>query len=277
VSDATLCFVESWRKTIAPGLGRAADERCLGDSLTVNVLIAGVEPLLEAQSSHDVLTDNDRSTLVQLKAPIARNCATAAKLLLRLGLSQAVNGRIAPRDWRFRRNSAGKPVLSNPLGNINFSVSHTNAVIAVAISSKLELGIDIESIDQNLVENVIDNFCSQRERRILEACPPAKRTREFIQLWTRKEAHAKLLGRGHAIDFSSVECPADPAGIQWDDHSSSAVKFESFYVRLDHSLYYASLAVKKPDAQSLDIQLINVMGSRRGVATVDVADLPTLS
>jgi phosphopantetheinyl transferase len=274
---ATLCFVESWRKTITADLGRAAGAQRFAADVAVNVWIARVEPLLQAQSSLDVLTDDDRSELARLKAPAARNCATAARLLLRLGLSRTVKGRVAPHDWRFRRNSAGKPALSNPRENIGFSVSHTNAVIAVAISSKSELGIDIESVDQDLVESVIENFCSQRERKILRACPPAKRTREFIQLWTRKEAYAKLLGRGHAIDFSSVECPADPAGIQRDDRSSSAVLFESFYVPVDHSLYYASLAVKKPDARSLDIQLINVIGSGRGAAAADATDLPVLS
>jgi hypothetical protein len=36
--------------------------------------------------------------------------------------------------------------------------------------------------------------------------------------------------------------------------------------------------VKKPDDQSLDIQLINVSGSARGsAAAADVADLPVLS
>jgi len=264
--STALSFVKGWRKTIALDSGNKADEHRPAKTLTVNVWIARVDTFLQTSSLLGVLTDDDRSALVRLKAPAARNCATAARILLRLGLSQMVKGRIAPHAWRFRRNADGKPMLSNPRETIRFSVSHTNAVIAVAISSKLGLGIDIESLDQDLVDNVMDDFCTERERRFLLACPPAERTREFIKLWTRKEAYAKLLGRGHAIDFASLDCAADTGSLLEDDCSRSAVQFESFYVPVDHSLHYGSLVVEKPDAQSIDIQFINMVGSESGAA-----------
>ena len=270
--SATPSFIKRWRKTITPGSGGSdADERAHGENLAVEIWIAEVGAFRRSRGSPDVLTDDDRSALTQLKTPAARNCATAARILLRLGLSQIVKGRIAPHEWRFRRSADGKPMLLHPGETIHFSVSHTDAAVAVAVSSSLELGIDVESLDQDLADDVIDNFCSERERRILCACSPTERTREFIKLWTRKEAYAKLLGRGHAIDFSSLECADNPSGPPEDDCWCSAVQFESFNVPVDHSLHYGSLAVKRPYAQSVDIQLINVVGSESGAADSSAA------
>jgi phosphopantetheinyl transferase len=254
---AALRTNEGWRKILKPDLEQAASSSVVENS-RVDVWVARTDSLLQGESLK-ILTSDDWNTLARLKTSAARDCATATRILLRLGLSEMVDDRISPREWHFKTTPFGKPVISNHLPVLNFNISHADAVIVVAISSRLQLGIDIESIDQELTEDVIAGFCNAQELAVIRGCHPAQRTREFIRLWTRKEAYGKLLGFGHLIDFSSMNGLPDAFGIECDAHSTSSIHFESFYVPIDRSLYHASLAIEKISAGTVDIRIIDVI------------------
>ena len=181
-------FVESWRKTIKPEGRQGAAEDAVGNKLRVDVWIARTQTLLKARSSHAILTDDDWSGLAQLQTRSARDCAVATKLLLRLGLTQTVERGIGPREWRFQTTLLGRPMISNLGTSINFSISHTDALVVVAVSPQLNLGIDVESVDQDLPTNLIDGFCHVEEQKILQKLPQRHRARESVRLWTQKEA-----------------------------------------------------------------------------------------
>jgi phosphopantetheinyl transferase len=113
-----------------------------------------------------------------------------------------------------------------------------------------------------LTENVISDFSHVNELRDLQRLPHHLKAREFVRLWTQKEAFTKLLGCGHTMEFSSIECSAVVACAGPDADSTPAVHFESFYVPVDHALYHASLAVEKSHSicGPVEIRLINVVG-----------------
>jgi len=247
-----------WRKILKPDLEQAASASVVENS-RVDVWVARTDSLLQGEPLK-ILTSDDWNTLARLKTSAARDCATATRILLRLGLSEMVDDRISPREWHFKTTPFGKPVISSRLPVLNFNISHADAVIVVAISSRLQLGIDVESVDQELTADVIAGFCNAQEQAVIQGCHPAQRSREFIRLWTRKEAYAKLLGFGHSIEFSSMDSLPDAFGIGCDTHSASSVHFESFYVPVGHSLYHASLAIEKMNAGSIDIRIIDVIG-----------------
>ena len=257
--DAALRINEGWRKVLNADLEQAA-RSSVSENLRVDIWVARTDSVLRAEPSLKILTKDDWNTLARLKTSAARDCATATRVLLRLGLSQMVDNRISPREWHFKTTPFGKPVISNHLPTLNFNISHADAVIVVAISSRLQLGIDVESVDQELTADVIAGFCNTQEQAVIQGCHPAQRSREFIRLWTRKEAYAKLLGFGHSIDFSSMDSLPDAFGIGCDTHSTSSVHFESFYVPVGDSLYHASLAIEKMNAGSIDIRIIDVIG-----------------
>lgn len=233
-------FTQSWRKNVVlPGGKINAHSR----SQRVEVWIARSEAILRSTSAHALLTDADRSGFVKLRPAAARNEAVAARVLLRLALSHAAGRRIAPKDWRFRKTGFGKPLVCNREAKVRFSVSHAGSLIVVAASTAINLGVDVESIDQDLSADVIKNFSHATEHRALEPLPVPQKTREFIQLWTKKEAYTKLLGLGHSMEFSGIEC-LRRATLPTGEHSSGlAAHFESFYVPVDLSLYHASLAI----------------------------------
>jgi phosphopantetheinyl transferase len=258
-SSTRLRFLKSWQKVVTPEWERGAEPDSIEPHSRVQIFVARAPSLVRAQSSFQILTDDDRRGLALLRTKVGRDCALAATILLRLSLSQAVEPRIEPRAWAFQRSSFGKLSVVAPPLDINFSISHTDALTVVAISSEPLLGIDVELTDQELQDSVMHNFCHANEHETIKALPDHQRSREFVRYWTQKEAFTKLLGCGHSVEFSTIETPLHE--VHDDSRSSlpSSVHFENFYVPVDHALYHMSLAIDKPTVP-VDIQLVDVTG-----------------
>jgi len=270
-----LRFVRGWQRTITAEREENTDARAAVETSRVSVWVAPTDSLLKARSSFKVLTDDDWTILGQLRAQTNRNSALAAKILLRLGLSQVVDRRVEPRDWEFQRTPLGKPLISKAPPGLNFSVSHADSVTVVAASTSVNLGIDVELIDQDVPEGMLGGFCHPQERAVLQRLKPSQKSREFIRIWTEKEAYTKLLGSGHSIEFSSIRSSHGglvstserdaKAGLDAGSEIGSAICFESFFVSEGSSLFHVSLAIEtpRPRIDSIDIQLIDVVGPDR--------------
>jgi phosphopantetheinyl transferase len=248
-------FSESWEKTLKP------DCRCPGaeNELSVEIWVARVSSFLSASSSFKVLTDEDWKGLHLLRSRPARDSAMAGRILLRFALSHLAKQRVAPREWRFERTALAKPHVSGAMAHIKFSISHADAVVVVAVSSRLEVGVDVESVDQCLTADVIAGFCNAEEQKVLQKVPQHLKAREFVRFWTMKEAYTKLLGSGHSIDFSSIECLSRTIDSSACG-SQPSILFESFYVPVGHSLYHATLAVENVN-EPVVIRIVEVAGA----------------
>ncbi len=87
----------------------------------------------------------------------------------------------------------GKPYLSN-YPNAHFNISHSGQYVACAVADR-PVGIDVQVVGMYRPEVAV-RVCSEEElARIGVSDDPAA---EFTKLWTRKEAHLKMLGRGIA-------------------------------------------------------------------------------
>lgn len=89
----------------------------------------------------------------------------------------------------------GKPRMPG----IEFSVSHTDAWVACAISSD-PVGIDVETLPaddgDDRLPDALERSFSRSERAWLESLPLAARRLSVYFIWTRKEAYLKALGLG---------------------------------------------------------------------------------
>jgi 4'-phosphopantetheinyl transferase len=96
-----------------------------------------------------------------------------------------------------RRGGHGKPAFARGGHGLTFNLSHTRGLILMATARGRELGIDVERCDRRVGEATLSrvNF-TESELRELRHASPAERTRSFLQLWTRREAHAKMTGEG---------------------------------------------------------------------------------
>lgn len=86
---------------------------------------------------------------------------------------------------------------------IDFNLSHTRGMIAVAISGGAAVGVDVESTARAWSPEVARRYFAAAEVEALEQLPPDARHTRFYELWTLKEAYVKARGLGLAIPLSA--------------------------------------------------------------------------
>ncbi len=132
----------------------------------------------------------------RFRRPDSRRLSVISYLLLSYGLRLEYNID-EPQDFTY--SGKGKPYLKNH-GGIFFSMSHCKNGVCCAVSDS-EVGIDIESI-KNIRPAIVRKVCSDEERTAVESSSAPDR--EFIRLWTMKEAYLKLTGAGIGTDMRVI-------------------------------------------------------------------------
>jgi 4'-phosphopantetheinyl transferase len=143
-----------------------------------------------------------------------------ARALVRTMLSRY--GRVAPADWSFVANVHGRPeILDRPSGvpDLRFNLSHTEGLIACAVTIGREVGVDVEHIGRRLTHDVAGRFFAPREVNDLKALPAGEQDKAFFDYWTLKEAYIKARGFGLALplgDFAFTLSPPAPPVIAFE-------------------------------------------------------------
>lgn len=247
--------VQGWHKTFLPRGPQAPHlEAC-----KVDIWIARTDSILRSKSTLKLLSTEDWNEFERQHVPAAHDSAIAARILLRLALSRAAGFRIVPSSWNFKRTAYGRLMLSDTT-DLHFSLSHVDDIVAVAVASGADLGFDLENIDRHISSKVIATFLHPHERLALEPLPNSQKMREFIRLWTKKEAYTKLLGLGHSIDFATLNFAT--GSIRHDRPDSRILHlFESFDTSVGRSVYHGSLAMKSTasGAEPVEVQMISVL------------------
>ena len=149
---------------------------------------------------------------------------TLTRGILRCVLSRYID--TAPEKIHFDYTSFGKPSLcANPeKPMLNFNVSHSNRWALFVLGENRKIGIDIEYIRAEIdVVAISRRFFSPQETHHIESAPEDKRQRLFYEIWVRKEAYIKALGKGLSISLSRFTVPLDshthvalyPDGERW--------------------------------------------------------------
>jgi 4'-phosphopantetheinyl transferase len=120
-----------------------------------------------------------------------------------------------PAGLRFKINPFGKPELIVAAPGIHFNLSHSHSIAVLAVSSGVEVGIDVEDI-RPIEPEVARSSFSPAELSALNRLEGDQWLRGFYHCWTRKEAILKAEGVGlnfplDAFDVSLV--PGAPAEL----------------------------------------------------------------
>ena len=133
-----------------------------------------------------------------------------AKALVRLGLASYFP--VAPRDWAFRRDANGRLHIVSPdrLPPIQFSLSHTQGLVALLVTRASQAALDVEKIKatDDLV-NVSEQILAPQEMESLKRLSGNAWTFRFFELWTLKEAYAKARGVGLAMPLRDMAFEID--------------------------------------------------------------------
>lgn len=166
----------------------------------------------------DVLDAKEREYAYRLAFVRDRVRTILARGMLRYVL--AAYGCGAAETLRFQAEGNGKPKLDSGSGGPSFNLSHTEALIMLAVAPVgIDVGVDIERVrPMPDARDLVERFFSTRERAAWRALPARRRQAAFFRLWTRKEAFVKATGEGLSRHFDTFSVTLDePSRILFPD------------------------------------------------------------
>jgi phosphopantetheinyl transferase len=130
---------------------------------------------------------------------------------------------------------------------VHFSTAHSGSMVVCAVALDVNIGIDIEQVlpialddyREQLTENEW-NFIQNSSERLLA----------FYQIWTKKEALLKALGRGVDLEFNSLDVCADTVNYDGENYF--------FYPLTLAEGYMAHIATSAPfDSGSVSSEMLS--------------------
>jgi 4'-phosphopantetheinyl transferase len=148
-----------------------------------------------ASGDLSLLSTSERARAGRLKRPQDRKrsleayCAIRRITALQLG--------VEPRCLEFDTTIVGKLFLTRPVQNLEFNLSHSgcHGLIAMAIDRSVGVDIEIRRLIRDML-GVALQIATPREAKRLKQLPTSQVHSTFFDLWSRKEAVLKSLGRG---------------------------------------------------------------------------------
>lgn len=126
----------------------------------------------------------------------------------------------------------GKPILPAP-APIHFSYSHSHAHLAFALSLTSPVGVDVEVPSGRDFQPLL--------RKVLHAKDPSPSSeREFLKIWTHKEALVKMTGVGMAMGFPQINISSDGRVLEAPDLQTLTARAFT----LDSDLFVLSVATQ---------------------------------
>lgn len=155
-----------------------------------------------------VLSAPERARAAAFLLPAPRRQFVVARVALRLLLARYLG--IAPAACTFVLNAYDKPALPAP-APLHFSVSHAGDRVLVAVAGAMEVGVDVEAhrrVDDlaSLAASILDPEDLEQWR----AAAAVEGAAAFYRIWTCKEAVAKAIGCGMAMDFRALRIRLAP-------------------------------------------------------------------
>jgi 4'-phosphopantetheinyl transferase len=130
----------------------------------------------------------------------ARNQYLIGRALLRTTLSLYAD--VPPTTWRFETNRYGCPFVAAPAAcrDLRFNLSHTEGLVACAVTRDGDVGIDVESTEREVDPlELAPSVFAPDEIADLGAMPPGERRDRFFSYWTLKESYIKARGMGLSL------------------------------------------------------------------------------
>jgi 4'-phosphopantetheinyl transferase len=160
------------------------------------------------QRLEQLLTQDEQARASRFRFDRDRRRFVVGRGLLRAILAHYL--RVDPRELLFAYGTHGKPYLESPFTDAQqfcFNMSHSQSFGLYAFAVGAEIGIDVERVTPLAdMATIADHFFSAQEKRALHEVPEHEATERFYEIWTKKEAYIKAIGKGlsHRLDQFTV-------------------------------------------------------------------------
>src|SRR5262252_2409496 len=225
------------------------------------------EPLLKRCRS--LLTAEEQTATDRLVFERHRHQRLITRALQRDLLSRYTGE--SPAAWQFEADRYGKPEILSPRrwNRLRFNLSHTDGLIACAVTFDRDVGVDIEYVRRpTRFMDIAPRVFAPAELIELHRLEPDPQRARFFALWTLKEAYIKARGKGLAI-------PLDKFSFRFGQHEEIAIdidatleddaatwQFERRYVTDDHAI---AVAARRTDRRPLRVTYYETMPLRPDV------------
>jgi len=236
---------------------------------TIKIVLCTLVPSGEDRDSGaGLLGEAERERAARFVFARDRWSYTAAHALLRAMLAE-FHG-LPPLAWRFRANGHGRPEIDPaiaPPALPQFNISHTRGMAACALTTGplpagVEVGVDAECLGRPTDSLALaERYFSHHEAEWLRALPQARLDAEFLRLWTLKEAVAKAVGLGLALDFKAFHCSLNPLSVSFEGPGfgpPGAWDLKNWLVDGGH---WVSLAVRRPPGTLVNLEIRHLRGN----------------
>jgi 4'-phosphopantetheinyl transferase len=190
----------------------------------------------------DLLSDDERARRNGLWDAGHRAQYTVAAALLRLVAApltaQPAAGVVVDRSCPTCDRPHGRPRL--PGTGLHVSISHSGATVAVAVSGAGAVGVDVQQVQDDSVDELSPLVLAESEAGHVEVA------RDFFTYWTRKEALVKATGDGVTVPLSEVVVTppgTPPRLLGYPRHGGLAAQLRDLSPDLG---YVGALAVLSP-------------------------------
>jgi phosphopantetheinyl transferase len=266
-------FVKGWCKTIG-----ARRLQAVAASGRVEIWLAPIQAIAEHSNYREILSTSELLALDQIRSALLHDRKLVGRVVLRTALSHAVNWRIGPREWRIQPDANGRPHIAKSMQQLHFSISYAEPVVMVAVSEKFPVGIDAETVEDTSTEDLITAFCCPCEQSLLHTgvASASQNSRDFIRLWTLKEAYTKLVGLGHGIDFGSIGFSLDSLHLLHGGAAAAQdrnIHFETMWVTSGRTLHHVAIAIDLSARASADLQVMTMAGADGSATAIHVPNV----
>jgi 4'-phosphopantetheinyl transferase len=135
---------------------------------------------------------------------------------------------LAPESVELGYTDLGRPIYP-PDTEVQFSISHTQDLVAVAVTVGASIGVDLEAISPHLdLIELAERIFSEEDLAVFQAHAKGEKLAAFYRAWTRKEAYLKARGEGitEALQQISVSMgPEEVLSIKDSRHESASEKW----------------------------------------------------
>lgn len=152
-----------------------------------------------------VLSGEERRQEARFRFADDRKRYRLTRALVRTVLSRYAE--LAPEAWTFTTNAYGRPAISGAHSalarNLQFNLSHTRGLIALAITRSGGVGVDVECLARYPVTRDLAEHClAPAELADLARAPRDEYQTRFFEYWTLKESYVKARGMGLSIPLA---------------------------------------------------------------------------
>jgi 4'-phosphopantetheinyl transferase len=161
-------------------------------------------PADEAPGLLELLDEVERGRYEGYRREIDKLRFLTGRALIR-GVAAAELG-VAAKDVTIDSScfGCGKPHGKPKIDGLEVSISHSGAWVALALTEKAPVGVDVEEVRDAEVDDLARISFSPSELAAFNSVPQAGRKGAFFTYWSRKEAVVKATGKGMSVAMSKI-------------------------------------------------------------------------